>query len=189
MGQQQVEIKHFFLGVGTDLCIVLSFIAAVWSLVEYRAKQMVPWEILRKRETAAAETLLLDYVSQNPPKCLLTSFQANHWAVTLVVSVSLLIRLLTVLSTGLFMPQFQDRRHADVPLIATDRFEASALNIAQNSSLPALLPVAFLNYNLALPAGTSDRFAIPTITGSGSLPSMFTQLLKHRGRNATGSDE
>ena len=154
-----------------------------------RAKQMVPWEILRKRETAAAEPLLLDYVSQNPLKCLLTSFQAKHWAVTLVVAVSLLIRLLTVLSTGLFMPQFQDRQHADAPLTAADRFEASALNITQNSSLPALLLVAFINYNLALPAGTSDRFAIPTITGSGSLPSMFTQLLKYRGRSTTDSDE
>ncbi|KAF2135648.1 uncharacterized protein K452DRAFT_238974 [Aplosporella prunicola CBS 121167] len=137
---------------------------------------MLPWAILQRRETAAAETLLLDYVSQNPLKCLYTSYKAKHWAITMVVIVSFLIRMLTVLSTGLFMPQYQNRQHIDIPIMAEDRFEPSALESIPYSHTPALLPVAFLNYKLKFPAGTSDRFAIPTFTSSVSNWDFFTRF-------------
>lgn len=133
----------------------------------------MPWHILRHHETVASETLLLDYVSQAQPTCLLTSCKAKHWPVALVVAVSLLIKLLTVLSTGLFMIHHdQNIGHSGMILEAEDRFDGSGWNTTNFSNVPALLAVALLKYNMTFPVGTSDEFAIPTVNAMEHLPGM-----------------
>ncbi|KAI0123773.1 hypothetical protein BJ170DRAFT_94376 [Xylariales sp. AK1849] len=157
--------RHFFWTYGPTA--VLASVAALWSQVEHRAKQMEPWRLMAQGSTPAVRTLMLDYVSLAQPHALWRSLGARHWPVALAITASLLIKLLTLLSTGLLMLQYVSREYKNVGLLATDRFDTSLWGGDSSDfasiAMPVLAAMAIESYGLPFPKGTSRDFAIPSL--------------------------
>ena len=128
---------------------------------------MEPWRQLAEHPTPAADTLLLDYISISKAEALLKSLKSRHWPVAIAVSGSLLIKLLTLFSTGLLTLQFVNLESKNVSLLATDRFDASAWNNKTYGYFDSvgyiMRTLAVLNYNMSFPVGTSKEFAISSL--------------------------
>lgn len=154
---------------------VLAVVAAFWAQVEYRVKQQAPWEILRKGPTPAAKTLLMDYISPAQLYSLYHSIRHNQWLVFLTILASLLIKLLTIVSTALLMLQDDRITVHNLPLIATDKFDASGFSQAQTDFVPVLSTIALGNQNLSYGPGIAETIAFPSLrvkdSRAGKLPS------------------
>lgn len=85
--------------------VVLTIFAAFWNLVEYRLKVLAPWYAMSKGPVSAEKSVLLDYLSPSNPRLLPRALRAGHYIVALGIIGSLLIKLLIVVSTGLFVSQ------------------------------------------------------------------------------------
>jgi hypothetical protein len=92
---------------------------------------MQPWEELAKKPQPVAKSLLLDYISPNPMVSFFRSLKHLHWPVAAVLLGSFVIKVLIVVSTGLFIlnPVTLPR---EVSLHMTERFEFPASFNATN---------------------------------------------------------
>lgn len=63
---------------------------------------MQPWEEMAKGPQSVANSLVLDYISPNPVVAFIRSFKNRHLPVALTLFASLLLKVLIVLSTGIF---------------------------------------------------------------------------------------
>lgn len=90
--------------------------------MEHQTKQLMPWAILHKGPTSAADTLLLNYIEPAQPVSLYNSVKNGHYPVTLAIVGSLLIQLLTVISTGLLMLQVERTHHHGFAIQTTEAF-------------------------------------------------------------------
>lgn len=156
-------------------CVVLSLVATAWDQVDYRIRQLMPWAVLQRGPTLAADTLLLDYVAQAQPMSLWNSAKARHFPVTLSAASVMIIKLLIVLSTGLLSPQSTQWIIHHAPLLSDGKFDATAWNSTLDGAIPATFAFAVQSLNMSYPPGTSDQYAIPVIKvadpANGSLTS------------------
>ncbi|KAF2496882.1 hypothetical protein BU16DRAFT_607587 [Lophium mytilinum] len=141
---------------------VLTLVAAVWDQVEYRTKQTLPWAKLHQGKSPASETLLIDYISQAQTVTLWKSLKARHFPVVLATIGGLLLKLLIVVSTGLFSLQQGFEVH-QASLLAADKFDPSAWNRTSDDPVPAMFAYAVNGLNMSYPPGTTDHYAIPTL--------------------------
>jgi hypothetical protein len=82
---------------------VFTIIAAFWTQVDYRTRQMQPWEEMAKGPQPAANSLLLDYISPNPAIAFFYSFKHRHLPVAITLFGSALLKILMVVSTSIFV--------------------------------------------------------------------------------------
>ncbi|KAI1260548.1 hypothetical protein F5Y18DRAFT_441745 [Xylariaceae sp. FL1019] len=127
---------------------------------------MQPWEQLAEGQTPASRTLLMDYVSMSRPKALRESLQFRHWPVTTTILISLLLKVMTAFSAGLFMLE-PTTIARNITVFAIDHFDPvafSAPNTGYYGRLGYLLPtIGTQLLNLTFPVGTSQDFAIPSM--------------------------
>ncbi|KAK0625700.1 hypothetical protein DIS24_g10987, partial [Lasiodiplodia hormozganensis] len=154
--------RHYLWTYGPTA--VLTIVAALWGQVEHRTKQMMPWEILRKGPSPAADTLLLDYVEPARLTSLWVSLKKAHWPVSIAIVGTLLLQLLTVVSTGLFQLQSEMMNHTGVALLYGDEFALEPSNNFAVGAAPVLSAIALSNGNLSYPAGTSENIAFPALS-------------------------
>ncbi|KAL0257964.1 hypothetical protein SLS55_007132 [Diplodia seriata] len=134
--------RHYLWTYGPTA--VLTIVAAFWGQVEHRTKQMMPWAILRKGPSPAADTLLIDYIEPARPVSLYKSLKNAHWPVSIAIVGTLLLQLLTVTSTGLFQLQSETLNHTGVALL--------------------------YGRNLSYPSGTSEKLAFPELSLKHGIP-------------------
>lgn len=151
----------------------LSLISALWARVEYSFCQIEPWRQLGSGRTPATCTLLLDYVSVSRPEALVRSLRLHHRPVVIVISSSLLLKVLTVFSAGLLAIEYTSIEHNNLTLLAADRFDPAAFLKPSDGYYDErgyLLPaIGTQIFNLTFPAGTSQDFAMPSLkTDNGS---------------------
>lgn len=82
-------------------------IAALWGQLEQCAKQIMPWSIMSRGETAADHSLMLNYITSSMPGSLFRSLKRRHFLVSLGISGSLILRLLVIFSSGLFRLEYK----------------------------------------------------------------------------------
>ncbi|PVH95147.1 hypothetical protein DM02DRAFT_691295 [Periconia macrospinosa] len=140
---------------------ILAVVAALWGQVELRTKQAMPWAVLQRRPTAASKTLLLDYVTPSLLESLYGAMRSAHWPVAIAITSSLLLKLLTVASTGLLILQKTPVVRYDCPLSAVDDF-ANHLNTTVTGSAPVLAVQAIQNNTIGYPGGTTRDAAFQT---------------------------
>lgn len=130
-------------------------------------KQLVPWQAMAKRPTSARNSLLLDYVSSQNIICLFTSIKSSHYPVTLVIFGSLIIKLATVFSSGLFALQdvLEDR---EVSLHIVNRFDGNFFDSSSVDTLPVLTINGIQRYNLPYPQGTTENYTLQSFNISSS---------------------
>ncbi|OJD29178.1 uncharacterized protein BKCO1_890009 [Diplodia corticola] len=143
---------------------VLTVVAAFWGQVEHRTRQMMPWAILRKGPTPAADTMLIDYIEPARPIALYKSLKSAHWPVSITIVGTLLLQLLTVTSTGLFQLQSETLNHTGVALLYGRDFASEPSNNFAVGAAPVLSAIALNNGNLSYPPGTSEKLAFPELS-------------------------
>jgi hypothetical protein len=86
---------------------------------------MQPWEELAKKPQPVMKSLLLDYISPNPMVSFFRSLKHHHWPVAAGLLGSFVIKVLIVVSTGLFILNPLSRPR-EVPMQMAERFEFPA---------------------------------------------------------------
>jgi hypothetical protein len=90
----------------TYIPVAIVFIqAAFWAQMEYRTKSLAPWRVLATGPSSASQSLLLDYVSPWNITSFIGSVASRHYAVSLAVLGSLILKLLIICTTGLLAPE------------------------------------------------------------------------------------
>ncbi|KAF7585421.1 hypothetical protein BBP40_010964 [Aspergillus hancockii] len=145
---------------------VLIIIAGIWGQVEYRTKQLMPWKSMSQKPKPASQSLLLDYVSDWNVVALFRALKRSHWVVAFAILGTLLLKLLTVVSTGLFILQDVQLDHVSTILTAQAAFNGANYISAEVDSNTALTVVGNKFLNLSLPTGTTDKYAFPPFRGS-----------------------
>ncbi|KAB8259372.1 hypothetical protein BDV32DRAFT_59412 [Aspergillus pseudonomiae] len=155
---------------------VLIIVAGIWGQVEYRTKQLMPWKLMGQTPRPASQSLLLDYVSDWNVVTLFRALKHCHWVVAIAVLGTLLLKLLTVASTGLFMLQNVRVSDVDTKLTAEATFSGTGYGSAKVDSNAALTVVGNKFLNLPYPVGTTDKYAFVPFHGSDT-PSASNTIL------------
>jgi hypothetical protein len=153
----------------------LTMIAAFWSQVDYRAKQMQPWAVLSLRKSqSAANTLLLDYVSANAVCAFFKSMRRRHWPVTLSILGTVFLKALIVFSTTLFILQTQTIERK-VDFTSNTTFKALHYNSSLVDGVPAIIGVGTETQKTKYPPWTNELYAVQPFFLSPVKPGMQTK--------------
>lgn len=80
---------------------VLTIVMSIWTRISYWAKLLQPWQELKMGPTSAEKTVLLDYISPMLPISLWNAGRLRHVAIQVVICGGLILKLVTIASTGL----------------------------------------------------------------------------------------
>ncbi|CAO2653412.1 Nn.00g028230.m01.CDS01 [Neocucurbitaria sp. VM-36] len=83
---------------------VFTLVAAFWTQVDYRTRQMQPWRRLAEKPQLSSKTLFLDYISPHPVSSFAASLQHRHWRVTAVLFGSILLKIVIVICLSIQSP-------------------------------------------------------------------------------------
>ncbi|KAM5476978.1 hypothetical protein MauCBS54593_000249 [Microsporum audouinii] len=137
---------------------VFTIVSALWGQVEYRALQLFPWRLMARGLVSASDSVLLDYLSSWNVWALFKSVKRGHFMVSVSIAVSLVIKLMTVLSTGLFTAK-------DVQLELIKDFHVQKVFNGGNFNQSAVDARVYYKmwgvakHNLSNPAGTTGGHA------------------------------
>ncbi|KAI1305436.1 hypothetical protein F5Y03DRAFT_151944 [Xylaria venustula] len=140
----------------------LTGIAALWARTEYQSKLVAPWIRLWQHEAPASSTLLLDYVSQFSIFALATSLRKRDFFVSIAIAVSLIIKILIVLSSGLVTLSLTAVSQDNYPAILQDNFVNTSTRTRQSGIAKYVLQGLWTR-NLTLPDGISSDYAFQTV--------------------------
>lgn len=101
-GFKLITTNHYTWTYGPTAIFII--ITSFWRLIDYHCKALLPWSELAKGPVGADRSLLLDHLS---PFLLITMSRATvkgHFVVILTILGFLLLKLVTVASTGLLIP-------------------------------------------------------------------------------------
>jgi hypothetical protein len=146
--------------------LVFTIVAAFWTQVDYRTRQMQPWEELASRTgKKTAETLLLDYVSCNPIVSFPRTIMHRHWPVAMVLLGFFLIKGLIVVLTSLLVlnPVVRPR---NVAMGMTERFEFSSFNATDVDDKAGLMYAGNLFNEIDYLPGTNGEYAVALFNSS-----------------------
>ncbi|PYI19440.1 hypothetical protein BO99DRAFT_458912 [Aspergillus violaceofuscus CBS 115571] len=156
---------HYFWTYGPTAA--LTVVAALWGQVEYRTKQLMPWRVMAySGPQPASRSLLLDYVSEWNVIALFRAMRHGDWAVVLAILGTLLIKLLTVASTGLFMLQSVWMEHAAAELRLQARFDGRGYDGSLVDGSAATVVAGARWQELPYPVGTTEEYAFQPFTAS-----------------------
>jgi hypothetical protein len=144
---------------------VFTIIAAFWTQVDYRTRQMQPWEEMAKGPQPAANSLLLDYVSPNPVVAFFRSFKHRHMPVATALFGSLLLKALIVVSTGIFaMESVMIPR--SLPMAMKERFEFASFNGSNPDDIAGLTYAGTALNEIDYLPGTNAEYAVELFNAS-----------------------
>lgn len=145
---------------------LLTLIAAVWDRVAFQAQLVAPWHRLMQAPAKARDSILLDYFDMISPVAIFNSLKNHDWLVSGSLSVSLLIQLIIVLSTGLINLNLIQVTDTSYTMRLTRKFINGEDPVTDPSKevlgmIDGLLTGVNGGY-LALPDGTSDLYSWET---------------------------
>lgn len=121
--------------------VIAVALVALWRMVDYHAKLAMPFDALQNGPLKPAESLFLDYVSKFQLVALFEAIKNNHFAVMTTVTGFVVLKVVTVFSTGLLflLPTQVAQKNASVRArgFSSDAFDPStALDQSSFSPLP-----------------------------------------------------
>ena len=152
--------------------ILLVFIVALWRQVDYHTKALIPWDELQKGPVGPKKSLLLDYISPLQVVSLFKAFLAGHIPIIATVSTFILLKIVTVFSTGsiILLPTHITRN--DFPLLSTLRFDSTSFDPTRDisvSSSPVYSYYGSMAQGMPWQSGTlPDRAYMPVTFDSNS---------------------
>lgn len=123
----------------------------------------------------APKHLFLDYISPNPVVSLMRSLKHRHWPVASVLLGSGLLKVIIILSTGLFTPRFSTLPVANrVHMI--DQFQFEAFNASKIDAAAVSLYTSLLHDQVSFPSGTNANFVAERFESSKNFPCKFVSI-------------
>jgi hypothetical protein len=130
---------------------------------------MQPWIELARGPQPASKNLLLDYISSNPVLAFIRSIKNRHWPVTAALLGSILLKIVIVLSTGLFVPRF-----SNLPLSTriemVEQFQFQSFNASTVDATTASLLTGVQLKQVDYPFGTSAEYVAERFRPYGNIP-------------------
>lgn len=142
---------------------LLTLVAALWGRVAFQAQLVAPWYRLMQPRTEAQNCILLDYFDMISPVAIFNSFRNHDWIVSIGLSVSLLIQLVIVLSTGLIDLRLTEITDTSYPMRVTRKFidREDPVTVPSQEVLRMMdgFLTGFKGGYFTYPDGTSDLYA------------------------------
>ena len=142
---------------------IIALIGAFWARVECQTKLIAPWAKMAEGPTEARNSLTLDYLSMFQPGSLIRALQYRDHAVAAATAISIIIRLLIIISTGLITLSPIDVYHSEIPVQLQTEFVDNADRLTANGALAIYALDGNSRLNTPLPSGTSSEYAYPII--------------------------
>lgn len=138
---------------------ILTILAALWNQLDYQSRRNAPLVRMSRAGLLAQDSILLDYLSPWDPQALIAGINGRNWQVSLSILGALCVRLLIVLSTGLFVLRYP-AVPVQIPITLKDDFNFARVNDMISDpgkiSSDALGPPVF---NIPYNDGTNAQFA------------------------------
>jgi hypothetical protein len=169
--------KHYLWTYGPTAIFVV--VVVLWRQVDRAAKSIQPWAEMAKQDDHssgsyqplttdarpnAKDTLLLDYVTLFQVVGWFKSLRKGHFNVFSTITVSLLIKAITIVSTSTFNLQSVQRQDLSTVMALNNTFEADNFQVASVDSRAAYVVYGNQEYNITLPVGTTDAHAVQTFS-------------------------
>ncbi|KAK5659699.1 hypothetical protein OQA88_909 [Cercophora sp. LCS_1] len=147
----------------------LTIVSALWGRVEYQSKVAAPFIRLSAAGQPArpSQTLLLDYLSDWQPYSVVEALRNKDYVVSIASAVSLVLKVLIVLSTGLITLSLTTVIRDGYPLAVQDTFVNSPERLLQNSTLAFYITIGTIDANLTYPPGLSKDYAFQSFSIDG----------------------
>ena len=98
--------------------------------MDYAAKSLQPWVEMAKGPATADRSLLLDYVTPFQAVALTRAVRNRHFVVASTITVFFLLKVLTIVSTGLFSLDQVNRNSAEVAMQLSTSFTGDNFKLA-----------------------------------------------------------
>lgn len=166
------ESRHYAWTYGPTAVVTL--VTALWTRVEFQAKQNAPWQAMQEKPTGASQSLLIDYISVMLPVALFKAFKNRHLAVAASITCTLLLRLVIVVSTGLFALQEVPVQKNDIEVRLDTTFSRNGIDYRTGAPNPFDIVNSVLFKNGTYPDGTTQdlvfqQFSAPNISSNAIL--------------------
>ncbi|KAL3424093.1 hypothetical protein PVAG01_03374 [Phlyctema vagabunda] len=156
---------------------VLTLVASFWYRIEFQTKMITPWARIFNRSDKASTSLLQDYLSSSPPTLLRHAVKNRDCAVLATATVSLLMKLLIVLSSGLITLSSTKVPVENVLITLKDTFVDSNIKLqSSDQSLPFYIMQGLLRGDIGVPVGITPDFAYQTIDTTNSALESSSQV-------------
>ncbi|KAL6243152.1 hypothetical protein RBB50_009703 [Rhinocladiella similis] len=157
--------KHYLWTYGPTAVFVLTTV--LWRQVDYAAKSIQPWAEMARKPQPAQNSLLLDYITPFQVVALWKSLHRRHFTVSCTIVVFFLLKVATILSTGIFSLLSVQRNDVAITMMLNNTFDGSAFNQAASvDSRAAYIVYGHHQYNVSLPVGTTSSFASQSFSPS-----------------------
>lgn len=157
------DSKHYLWTFGPTA--VLVFVTVGWRQVDYAAKSLQPWAEMAKGPATADRSLLLDYVTPIQAVALTRALRNRHFVVASTITVFFLLKVLTIISTGLFSLDQVNRNSIDAALQLSSSFTGENFKHATSvDSRAAYTIYGVQSLNLSYPSGTTAQYAVQMFT-------------------------
>ncbi|KAK1758073.1 hypothetical protein QBC47DRAFT_373646, partial [Echria macrotheca] len=147
----------------------LTLVAALWGRTEYQSKLAAPWIRLLRQPARPDQGLLLDYVSDFQPYSIFKALRNKDFVVAITSTISVLIKILIIVSTGLITLSQTAVTHDSFPMIAQDTFVPDPARLSEPNTVPFYTMVGLAGRNLSYEDGFNDRYAFQSVD-RGTLP-------------------
>ncbi|KAK7932017.1 hypothetical protein PG985_002729 [Apiospora marii] len=141
----------------------LTLVGALWGRAEYQSKLVAPWQRLMQPSADSKHTLLLDYVSGFPLLVVFQALRNKDWTVSITCTVSLMLKILIVISTGLITLSWTGVHLDDHPMVAQDTFSTNNARLSNAGSLSYHVMKGLIGGNLTYQEGMSKDYAFQSV--------------------------
>jgi hypothetical protein len=161
-----VSLNHYAWTYGPTA--ILAIISALWRQIDFYCKALIPWDELRKGGATASRSLLLDYISPIQPIGFRQALKNRHFSVIATILAVDILKLVTLVSTGLLGVVPTQMPAANVTLTAKTAISGSSYNNATRLAMLAPNnPVFYSAYahiarGLPYPEGMKGDAVYPT---------------------------
>ncbi|KAF2142285.1 uncharacterized protein K452DRAFT_358124 [Aplosporella prunicola CBS 121167] len=163
---------------------IFTIVAAFWGQVEYRVKQLMPWKTMSnpRGSKPADQTLLLDFVSPLNVISFVRALRSRKTtAVAIVIGGGFVLKLTTILTTGLFILRSTIMEHTVADMMASIFFvgiDPSDFHsvIVDRRAFSRLYGIQ--KFSLPYPRGTTSCYAYPNFNAS-KVPDSTLHLSGH----------
>ncbi|KAI0451432.1 hypothetical protein F5B21DRAFT_527961 [Xylaria acuta] len=167
-----ITTNHYAWTYGPTAILVI--ITSLWRQIEHWCKILQPWQQMKEKPVSATESVLLDYVSPIIITSLWKAGRRKHIPVLLALVGGLLLKLVTVASTGFLTPTDTSMPFQNMTLEALTVFNGSDYNnnidtlkesfadygayalLAENLTFPEGLQPGLVYQTFGLPANSSS---------------------------------
>ncbi|EXJ93202.1 hypothetical protein A1O3_01759 [Capronia epimyces CBS 606.96] len=165
-GFRLVTTNHYSWTYSPTAIIVI--LVAIWRQVDQTCKLLLPWQVLQKADASAKTSVLLDYISPLQIVSLWNAVRKRHWPICLTISSFILLKLITLATTGLFFTDFRIETSQTGNLFTGTSFDGSLYNatayLSVSDSSLFYTAYAVMAKGLRNVQGTLDSTAYQTLS-------------------------